>query len=164
MSEHEIPVKSLSLWERAKVAVKGFVSHAVGYVPRGVVLTGAIFAGSAVIETMLGATPDAPRLLGIATTSTSMLITKFATHMAFGSLVSGVMGATSDVVCACKDPHKYAMASAAGLPMSKLKEQSSPAQDISHSLTESGITTTMDHVVHHGLPYIAKGASHTLGG
>lgn len=86
-----------SLWQRAKTAVKGFVKHAVGYIPSGLMITGAIFGGSALLESATGM-----NLLGITQASAPDLIGMGLKHMALGCVISGVMGATSDVYVECK--------------------------------------------------------------
>lgn len=143
-----------SLWQRFKIGVKGFASHAIGYIPRGIALTGAIFAGSAILEGMTGAT-----LLGISTASNPALLNSLLTHLALGSTISGVIGATSDIHCACKDQGSSAVATA-GNPLIG-KQEAQLGQAIVKGVATSGLTHAVgEQVFNSGLPLMASAAKH----
>lgn len=83
----EMPPKK-TMWERVKTAAKTFVSSAVGYIPRGIVIGGAIMGGSALLESMTGA-----QMLGITKLAAPDLIGHGLTYLAVGSVISGTIGA-----------------------------------------------------------------------
>ncbi|MDX2073821.1 MAG: hypothetical protein SFX19_05590 [Alphaproteobacteria bacterium] len=83
------PAEKPTLWQRTKTNVKNFFSHALGYIPRGIILTGMLFAGSALIETTTTFSA-----LGVTGINGGALAAKFGMHLALGSLISGVLGAT----------------------------------------------------------------------
>ncbi len=150
--------KSPTLWQRAKTAVSGFVKHAIGFFPRGIALTGVIFAASAVLEPLTGLP-----LLGVTTPDSPVLVGRFLTHLAFGSLISGVIGASSDVYCSCKDPNA---ASAAATPPTMLSNTTELGKGLAKTVAENGLTAASEHAfTGSGLPPLAvKAASHILGG
>ena len=82
------PAEKPSLWQRIKTGTKNFVSHALGYLPRGIVLTALVFAVSAVLEGATGLS-----LLGVSGASKTALLGNFAAHLAAGCVISGVIGA-----------------------------------------------------------------------
>lgn len=85
----EQPTKP-TLWQRITSNVKNFFSHAIGYIPRGIVLTAFVFAISAALESFTNGAFG----LGITGLSNPGLLSRFAGHLAIGSMVSGFLGAT----------------------------------------------------------------------
>lgn len=86
-----------TLWQRATGSVKNFFSHALGYIPRGIVLTGLIFGVSAALGRF-----DMD-LLGINhAAETGALLPRFLGHLALGSVISGVIGATTAPCTPCQ--------------------------------------------------------------
>ncbi len=73
-------------WQRITGGVKRFFSHAIGYIPRGIVFTGVVFAGASILESQTGIN------LGVNSSDASTLLNHFATHIAFGSVISGALG------------------------------------------------------------------------
>ena len=89
-----------TLWQR----IKNGVSHAIGYIPRGIVLTGIVFATSAALSGVgmdfLGITKlAAPE---VADKFAYRLTAKFLTHLAIGSALSGLIGATMAPCTPCE--------------------------------------------------------------
>jgi hypothetical protein len=140
-----------SLWERIKIGATGFVTHAVGYIPRGIALTGAIFAGSAVLEGLTGGVG-----LGVSTWSNEQLIARGLAHLALGSTISGVIGATSDVTCACKEDAGQAAQPSALI--SRTEQQL--GSQLVKGVTDNGINAVSkaatEQFVGSGLPAIAN--------
>jgi len=77
-----------TMFQRAKGAVKGFFNKAVDYIPRGIVLIGLLYAGSAVLETAMGI-PG----FGVVGASSAKIFTQFATHLTVGTALFGALGA-----------------------------------------------------------------------
>lgn len=141
-----------SYFQRAIIGVKGFASHAIGYIPRGIALTSVIFAGSALLET---AYPGAG--LNISQWTNADIANIGMAQLAFGSTISGVMGAGSDVYCACKDPSS---AAAPGNPLIGASEKNM-GENVARTVTDSGVTQQV--FAGSGLPMAAKAAQHLMG-
>lgn len=89
--------------KRMVAGVKGFFSHAIGYIPRGIIFSAIMLAGSAALESMtgwglLGVTEmaSAGNWMGIATLGMK--------HLALGSLISGGIGGVVSAVNAGRAP------------------------------------------------------------
>jgi hypothetical protein len=102
MSDEQQPYEEKpSLLSRIGTGIKGFFKHALSYIPSGIIMTGLIFAGSAMLEGMTGM-----KLLnitgmvneGMATGAWGGLAAKFGTHLAIGSILSGAIGGVSDAI------------------------------------------------------------------
>jgi len=149
-----------TMWQRAKSGTKGFFSHALGYFPRGIALTGLVFAGSAILES-LTATPGSTGFgLGVAGWSNSELLSKSAAHLAFGSIISGVLGAGSEAInCKCDGASGVAPNIGGG------KTVAGMGQQMAKSVGETCVTAATEHVfTGSGLPAgVAKTAIKTMG-
>ncbi len=145
-----------SMWQRLKTGTTQFFGHALGYFPRGIALTGAVFAGSAILESMTGGFG-----LGVADWSNEMLLKRGLAHLALGSVISGVIGAsTTKVDCACET-------SSAGLVPGTGTGKSAAAmgQHMVQSVTEGCVAAAGEQVfAGSGLPMAAKAAQHLMGG
>ena len=145
-----------SMWERIKSGTKGFFSHAIGYLPRGVALTGLIFAGSAALE---GAFPGTG-FLGISEMSTPDVLNYGLRHLAFGSVISGVIGGGSEAMnCPCPGGNGVAPNTGGG------KATESTGIHMAKTLGETCVTAATEHVfTGSGLPATAaKAAIKTIG-
>lgn len=82
-----------SLFARVTAGVKGFVSHAIGYVPRGAALTAGLFGADAVLQSTTGFS-----ILGVSSLTNAELLPKFLTHLAVGTGLSGLIGGGLEAV------------------------------------------------------------------
>lgn len=151
---NEQPQKK-SLWERTKIAVKSFTSNAIGYIPRGIAFSGAMFAGSSLLESQFGVG------LGVNGWSSEVLLNRGMATVALGSILSGTMAATSDVHCACKE---NSAAKENNNPMINQEEQKM-GQEILRQVTGEGIVKDVTNKVFEGsgLPPSVRNASKHLG-
>src|SRR5689334_7753978 len=132
-----------SMFERIKIGAKGFMSHALGYFPRGIALTGLIFAGSAILESMTAGLASGPIGLGVAKWGNGKSFNRTIAHLGFGSIIAGVIGAGSYVHCACKTPSGLA-APAVGGPSNTIAAK---GHEIAKTVTESCMTAATEHFV-----------------
>jgi len=118
--------------------------HEECYVPRGILLTGFVFAVSAALEAATGGALG----LGITGLSNTALLGRFMGHLAVGSVVSGVIGATMTPCAPCGQSSSNTQASANPL-LSKREEQLGEylAKTVGDHATHAAQSAAMDAVV-----------------
>lgn len=147
------PAEKPTLWQRTKTNVKNFFSHALGYIPRGIILTGMLFAGSALIETTTGFSA-----LGVTAPGANLAL-KFAGHIALGSVISGVLGATMAPCKPCASQgHGVQPAGNPMLTENEVALGQKIAQEVTTHATDMAKTGVMDAAAPgSGLPAYAVG-------
>lgn len=76
-----------TLWQRIKGGVKGFVTNAISYIPKGIIFTGIIMGGMYALEATTGIG------LGLVGMKAPDLIARGLMHLTVGSMISGAIGA-----------------------------------------------------------------------
>lgn len=76
-----------SFLSRVKTKVTSFVKNAISYIPRGIIFTAGLYAGSAALEGLTGYP-----LLGVTSKTPTEILSYAALHVGIGSLIAGAMG------------------------------------------------------------------------
>jgi hypothetical protein len=136
---HHPPAAKPTLWQRTK----HFFSYALGYIPRGIILTSVAFAASSALEAYTGFG------LGINSLDGPHLIARFAAHLALGSMVSGVIGATTTPCPVCENNNNAASFATAPFKLNEnerlLGQQIS--KEVTGQLTNLAQNTVADSVI-----------------
>lgn len=126
-----------SLWQRVKNGTKNFFSHALGYIPRGILLTSVVFGVSAAMESATGYG------LGVQEWATNgSLLYKFGAHLAIGSLASGIIGVATTPCPACTQAEGVSP-QPSGSPILRQSEVAL-GQKITQGLTEHGTNALLE--------------------
>lgn len=141
------PQEKPGLIKRAAIGIKNFVTHAVGYIPRGIVLTGGVFAASALLEGYTGMP-----LLGIKTATTEGLVVRGLAHLAVGSFLSGAIGGGLAAYNAGRGSSEQLRPSGIASIITPSDGEMQAAQAAVGQVQEAGLDT-----ITHGLPIGAAG-------
>lgn len=134
----QAPQQKPTLWQRGKNAVKNFVGHALGYIPRGIIFTGIAFGASAALGSV------GWDLLGInQAVEAGNLLPRFLAHLAVGGVLSGVIGASVTPCPVCESQHSQPHAG--GNPLISKKEA-----ELGHYMAKA--------VTDHGMDVVATGS------
>lgn len=98
MSEENETLQPMTLWEKIKAGVSGFVRNAVGCIPRIILTAGLIFGGASLLGMYGGEFGKGiADLAGVGDGQWSTVGKKMLFSLALGSVISGGIGAMQNV-------------------------------------------------------------------
>jgi hypothetical protein len=131
VSEEQVALQeNPTLWQRIKGGAKSAIRGVIDYLPRGIMIIGGLYAGSALLESTMGIGG-----LGITKLDAAGLLNRGLMHLAVGSVIvggyNGIKGAISP-----EHDDTVAPAPAASGPAPKEKQEKGLGQHISEGITE----------------------------
>ncbi len=136
----------MGLWEKVKTGTKGFIKSVIHYLPRGLMIAGAIFGGSYLLGSM--GLWDPLNVVQNLASNPGAIVTHIATSMAIGSLISGGIGAYQNIAQESEAHHRQE-AAARGESRLRLRGQ---VRDREQSAEITADTAAHTLIPHHGLP------------
>lgn len=140
------------IFKRMYIGATNFVTHAVGYIPRGILYTTGIFAGSAILESTMGISG-----LGIAKATNGALLADGLLHVGLGSMLSGVIGGGLAAYNAGKGQGEQVQAPAMANVIKPSKGELDVAENLVGQVHEAAVTHAS------GLPANLKTMTKTFG-
>ena len=142
-----------STWQRIKTNVKNFTNHALSYIPRGIILTGLVFAAVAGLQ----AVTHVPLLGDFSSMPSHELASRFVGQLMIGSIISGVIGAS---MAPCPPAETTsATAQARNTPAKTQAPQKGMVQQITEGLASTATKELGNFVQHAATEAVAPGAT-----